>query len=96
MPHPVRLPRHATLRLSLSATGRLWVAVTRLSRPNRGAVAMRRYTVQHRKLSLRLPKRFRGHAFRPGRYRVAVVIVDAQGSRSRPVRRSFAVRHARG
>jgi hypothetical protein len=92
VPHRVGGRRHATLRLSLSAPGRVRVTITRVSGPRRGAVATRRYSAPALKVSLRLPKRFHGHAYAPGRYRVTVVAVDAQGSRSHPVRRTFVVR----
>jgi hypothetical protein len=95
VPHRIRSGRRATLRLSLSTPGRLVIAITRVSRPHRGAVAMQRVAVAGGKVALRLPKRFRGHKFAAGRYRVTVVAVDASGARSRPVRRSLVVRAAR-
>jgi hypothetical protein len=95
VPHRIRAGRRATLRLSLSTPGRLVIAITRVSRPNRGAVATRRVAVAGGTVALRLPKRFHGRKLAAGRYRVTVVAVSASGTRSRPVRRSLVVRAAR-
>jgi hypothetical protein len=92
VPRHVRSGRRAKLRLRASAPGRLRLAVTRLSRPHRGRIAVRNVVVPRGRLSIRLPKRAHGHALAHGRYRVAVVLIDAQGGRSRTVRRTFTVR----
>jgi hypothetical protein len=92
VPRHIRSGRRAKLRLRLSSAGRLRLTVTRMSRPHRGRIALRHVTVPKGRVTIRLPKRAHGHALRSGRYRVAVVLTDARGGRSRKVRRSFVVR----
>lgn len=92
VPHRVRRGRRAALRLSLSRAGRVRVTVTRMSRPHRGRVTVLRRSARAGRLTIRLPRGVHGRALRRGRYRVAVVVVDRHGSRSRTLRRSFVVR----
>jgi hypothetical protein len=48
-----------------------------------------------RSISLRLPARSKGRRLAPGRYRIDVIAIDAQGKRARPVRVTLVVRRAR-
>ena len=43
------------------------------------------------KLSVRLPRGVKGHAFATGRYRITVTAVDATGTRSASVHRALRV-----
>ena len=91
VPRRLRAGRRASLRLSLSGPGRVRLVITRRSRPHRGRIAVRRVSATGRKLVIRLPRGVHGHRLAAGRYRVAVTVVDADGTRSRTVRRSFVV-----
>jgi hypothetical protein len=91
VPRRVRHGRRATLRLTLSAPGRVRVTLRRMSRPHRGRVAAKTVTAFDRRLSIRLPRRAHGRTLAPGRYRISVVTTDAVGSRSRTVRRTLVV-----
>jgi hypothetical protein len=92
VPHRVRSGRRATLRMSLSGAGRVRVTITRMSRPHRGRVAVLRRAAHSGRLTMRLPRAAHGRPLARGRYRVAIVVVDAHRGRSRTVRRSFVVR----
>jgi hypothetical protein len=87
-PRHVKHGRRAVLRLTLSTTGKVKLTITRTSKPHRGARTVRTVSVRSTKLAIRLPRRA------AGRYRVAIVAADAQGTRSKAVRRSFTVRSA--
>ena len=50
--------------------------------------------VPRRVFPLRLPARSKGRRLAPGRYRIDVVAIDAQGKRARPVRLTLVVRRA--
>jgi hypothetical protein len=95
VPRRVRLGRRAVLRMTLSRPARVRIAISRRSRPHRGRVTVRRVLVPAGRVAIRLPRRIRGRALATGRYRVSMVAVDAEGIRSRTLRRSFVVRAAR-
>jgi len=90
VPRRVARGKRAKLKLSLTTPSTLQVVVKRvggrkirtLSLPARGSTVSRR-----------LPARTRGHDLRPGRYRVKIFVIDAQGGRLTPVRRTLTVRH---
>ncbi len=86
----IRRGQRARLRLSLSEPGRVRIVIHRSARGRR--IAIRAVTVRAKTttLSVRLPR-----GLRPGRYRITVVAIDAEGDRSRPVRRTLVVRRAR-
>jgi hypothetical protein len=90
-PRRVHTGRRATLRVSLSAPGRLRITITRMSRPGRGRVAKVASKASGTAFALRLPRRAHGRRLAAGRYRVSIVAVDAQGSRSRTLRRTLVV-----
>lgn len=94
VPHRIRKGKRATLRLSLPQAGKVRYTITRMSAPHRGRVMSKRISVSSGKVSIRLPRGVKGHALASGRYKVTVVVVDAQGSRSRSVGRSLIVRSA--
>ena len=87
-PRHVKHGRRAVLHLTVSTTGKVRLTITRTSKPHRGARTVRTVSVSSTKLAIRLPRRA------AGRYRVAIVAADAQGTRSKAVRRSFTVRSA--
>jgi hypothetical protein len=93
-PRRVRRGKRPTLRMSISRAGRVQIVIKRVSRPHRGRVAVKRVSVPAGKVAIRLPRRVHGHALATGRYRVSIVVVSADGSRSRTVTRSFRVRAA--
>ena len=93
VPRRVRARRQARVRLTLSTRGRLVIAITRVSRPHRGRVTLRRVRAHSRHLGVRLRRRHH-RALAPGRYRVTVVL-SAHGRTSRPVRRHLVVRPVR-
>jgi hypothetical protein len=88
----MRAGRRVRLRVSLSAPGRLKVVVTRMSRPRRGRVGTLRVPAKGRRLGVRMPGSRR---LAPGRYRVSIVAIDAQGGRSTTVKRRLVVLPAR-
>jgi hypothetical protein len=90
---PRRLPhgRRATLRLTVSSAGRLRVVMRRMSRPGRGRFATVHRTVVGGKLAIRLPRRHHGKRLAAGRHRISIRATDAQGLRSRTVRRTLVV-----
>ena len=94
VPHAIRKGKRATLRVTLPQAGKLQYTITKKSSPHRGRVITRRMSVPSGKLSIRLPRGVNGRALASGRYRVTVVVVDAQGTRSRTVGRSLVVRPA--
>jgi hypothetical protein len=91
VPRRVRARRRATLRLSLSAPGRVRVVMRRMSKPHRGRFTSLSATASGQSLAIRLPRRAHGRTLAPGRYRVSIVVADAQGSKSRTVRRTLVV-----
>lgn len=95
VPRRVRRGKRATLRLSLSGAGRVQIVIKRLSRPHRGRLAVKRVSAGAAgTVAIRLPGRVHGRSLAAGRYRVSIVVVSSDGSRSRTVRRSFRVRAA--
>jgi hypothetical protein len=94
VPRHIRKGKRARLRLLLPQAGRVQYTITRRSRPGRGRMTTRRVSVPAGKVSIRLPRGVKGHALKPGRYRVSVLVVDGTGNRSRTIRRSFVVRPA--
>ena len=80
----IRRGQRARLRLSLSEPGRVRIVIHRRGKGATHAVTVRAKTTT---LSVRLPR-----GLRPGRYRITVVAIDAEGDRSRPVRRTLVVR----
>jgi len=95
VPRRVRRGRRAVLRMRLSRPARVLITITRRSRPHRGRITVRRVSLPAGRVAIRLPRKVHGRALARGRYRVGVVAVDAQGVRSRTLRRSFVVRSAR-
>ena len=94
VPHRIRKGKRASLRLSLPQAGKVSYTITRTSAPHRGRKFTGSVSVTSGKVSIRLPRGVNGRALASGRYRVSVVVVDAQGSRSRTVGRSLIVRSA--
>ena len=92
VPHRIRKGKRASLRLSLPQAGKVRYTITRTSAPHRGRKITGIVSVKAGKISIRLPRGANGRALAPGRYRVSVVAVDEQGSRSRSVARSLIVR----
>jgi hypothetical protein len=92
VPRRIRRGQRSHLRLSLSTTGRVRIVIQR--KVHGRFVRTRAFTVAARtgKLSVRLPRRAGGKALAAGRYRITVVAIDSDGSRSRPVRRVLLVR----
>jgi hypothetical protein len=88
----IRRGRHARLRLVLSAPGRVRITLVRTGHGRRGRSATLTIAAGGTRLTVRLPARSHGRALAPGRYRVTITITDAQGSRSRPVRRTLVIR----
>jgi hypothetical protein len=88
----IRRGRHARLRLSLSTTGRVRIILERNVRGRRVRSAALTMTARATKLTVRLPARAHGRALPAGRYRITITAIDAEGSRSRPVRRSLVIR----
>lgn len=88
----VRRGRRAQLRVSLATPSRLRIVVSRRARGHRIRAAALTVPARGHRVSLRLPARARGHALRPGRYRVKVVAFDARGVPSAPVRLTLIVR----
>jgi hypothetical protein len=88
----VRRGRHARLRLSLSAPGRVRITLERTVRGHRVRSAVMSVAASGTKLTVRLPARSHGRVLAAGRYRITITAIDAQGSRSRPVRRSLVIR----
>jgi len=91
-PKHVRRGRRARLHLTLSGTGRIKLTITRLSRPHRGRVAVKRVPARRTRLTIGLPRRAHGKNLARGRYRVTIRLTDGLGARSRIVRRTFVVR----
>jgi hypothetical protein len=91
-PRRIRRGRHARLRLVLSAPGRVRITLQRTVRGHRVRSAALSVAVGGTRLTLRLPARSHGRALAAGRYRVTITVTDAQGSRSRPVRRTLVIR----
>lgn len=96
VPHRIRKGKRATLRLSLPQAGKVRYTITRKSGKHRGRVMTKRVSVTAGKVSIRLPRGVSGRSLASGRYRVTVMVVDAQGGRSRTVSRSLIVRSAHG
>jgi hypothetical protein len=92
VPRRIHKGKRATLRLSLPQAGKVRYTLTRVSAPHRGRKITGIVSVKAGKISIRLPRGANGRALAPGRYRVTVVAVDEQGSRSRSVARSLIVR----
>jgi hypothetical protein len=88
----IRRGRHARLRLSLSAPGQVRITLERNVRGHRVRSAALTVATSGTKLTVRLPARSHGRALPAGRYRITITAIDAQGSRSRPVRRSLVIR----
>lgn len=89
VPRRVHRGRATRLRVSLAAPVRLRVVMTtRRGRRLRAVAVPARGSV----VSVRLRARAHGRALRPGRYRVNVTAIDAQGTRSRPVHLTLVVR----
>jgi hypothetical protein len=97
IPRRVRRGRRPLLRVALVTPNRLRVVISRSRRAGGGRVRLARLRVpaRGRTIARRLPVRARGHLLRPGRYRVRVVAIDAQGMRSFPVRLRLVVRPRR-
>jgi hypothetical protein len=91
-PHRIRRGRHARLRLVLSTPGRVRITLQRSVRGRRVRSAALTVVAGATRLTVRLPARSHGRALPAGRYRVTITIIDAQGSRSRPVRRTLVIR----
>lgn len=91
-PRRIRRGRHARLRLSLSTPGRVRITLERNVRGRRVRSATLTVAARGTRLTVRLPTRSHGRALLAGRYRVTITAIDAQGSRSRPVRRSLVIR----
>jgi hypothetical protein len=91
-PKHVKRGRRARLHLTLSSGGRIKLTITRLSRPHRGRIALQHATTRTTALTIPLPRRAHGKKLARGRYRVAIRLTDALGTRSRIVRRMFVVR----
>ena len=89
-PRRIRRGRHARLRLVLSSPGRVRITLKRSGRRGRGAKIT--VATSGTRLTVRLPARSHGRALPAGRYRVTITVIDAHGSRSRPVRRSLVIR----
>ena len=92
VPRRVRRGHRSLLKISLTAPSRLEVVMRRPG--GRGVLAFN-VPAAGSKVTLRLPARSHGHLLRPGRYRIGIVAIDAQGARSRPVVRTLIVRRAR-
>jgi hypothetical protein len=88
VPRRIRAGHRSRLRIALAAPGRVRIVITRGKPGHRVRVFSRTVTARTRTLVLRLPA-FR----RTGRYRVTVIAMDGQGTRSRAVRRSLMVVH---
>ena len=88
----IRRGRHARLRLSLSTPGQVRVTLERNVRGRRVRSAVLTVATDGTRLTVRLPARSHGRALLAGRYRITITAIDAQGSRSRPVRRSLIIR----
>jgi hypothetical protein len=86
IPRRVHAGHRSRLRVTLAAPGRLRVLVERRVGKHRTQVWVRTIVAPGRSVIVRLPG-FR-HA---GRYRVTAIAVDAQGHRSRAVRRQLIV-----
>src|SRR3954447_15826785 len=91
VPHRLRHGRRATLRVTLSAPGRVHITIKRISRPHRGRFATKTVTASARRLSIRLPRRAHGRKLAAGRYQISVWTADATGSRSRTLHRTLVV-----
>lgn len=94
VPRRVRRGQRAQLKLSLTTPSRLRIVMSRGGGGRRSRAAALSVPASGRTISLRLPARSRGRALRPGRYRVSIVAIDAQGARSLPVNRTLIVRRA--
>jgi hypothetical protein len=86
----VRRGQRARLRVALAAPSKLRIVMSRS--PGGRRIRAINVPARGRTVSLRLPARTRGHALRPGRYRISVVALDAQGVRSAPVKLTLTVR----
>ena len=84
-PRRVHRGRHSRLRATVAGT-RLRIVLERTARGRHIRVSARTVKIRRDRVSVRLPK------LRPGRYRVTVVALDAQGNRSAAVHRALRVR----
>ena len=91
-PRRIRRGRHARLRLVLSGPGRVRITLARAGHGRRGRSASLTIAAGRTRLTVRLPSRSHGRALPVGRYRVTITVLDAQGNRSRPVRRTLVIR----
>ena len=94
-PRRIRRGRHARLRLVLSRAGRVRITLDRTVGGRRVRGATLTIAAGATRLTVRLPSRSHGRALPAGRYRVTITITDAQGSRSRPVRRLLVIHRTR-
>ena len=85
-PRRVRSGRASRLRVALATPGRLRIVVERRARGRSARVWTRTLTTRGGRMAVRLPARLRA-----GRYRVTVVAIDTEGTRSRAVHRSLLV-----
>jgi hypothetical protein len=95
VPRRLRHGRRASLRLSLSAPGRVVVVIKRVSRPGRGRIARLAVVARGRNLAIRLPRRAHGRVLAAGRYQLSIVAQDAAGAKSRTLHRTLVVLPAR-
>jgi hypothetical protein len=89
MTRRIRVHRHPHLRLGVATPGSVRVVIERRGSGKAKRVWSRTVAARRTSLAVHLPARLRA-----GRYRVTVVSVDAQGQRSRPVRRALVVVHS--
>jgi hypothetical protein len=94
VPRRVRRGRRALLRISLATPSRVQIVMRRSASGHR--IRVLSVPARGNTVALRLPARSGGHDLRPGRYRISIVAIDAQGIRSRPVVRTLRVRRAAG
>jgi hypothetical protein len=92
VPRRIRRGKQARLRLTLSAPARLRIVVQRRVHGLGIRVRTLRFDASAGRVSIRLPRRVRGHLLAAGRYRVSVVAVDAAGNRSATVHRVLRIR----
>ena len=85
----VKQGRRARLRVSLNTPSRLRIVLRRASNGHR--IRVMNVNAGGLTVSRRLPARSGGHVLRVGRYRVSVVSIDANGTRSRPINLSMIV-----
>jgi len=89
VPRRVRRGGRTQLRVRLTTPSRLRIVLN-----GRAGHRLRviRAPARGRTVALRVAARAKGHALRPGRYRISVTALDAQGVRSQPVRLTLVVR----